>query len=372
MDSLLHNSDLDRHVTQKQRFGAARKILPLILGAAAAAALAWYGWSWWEAGRYVQSTDDAYVGGDITPVSPRIAGFIAELAVSDNQRVKAGDLLVKLDDRDDRAALARAAANVTAQQAALANLAATRNLQEAMIAQAEAEITATEAEVARTRDDVARYRTLTRDQIASVQRFQQADADYKKAVAADRKSRAALDAAQRRLNVIDTQRQEARASLDEAIAARDIARLNLGYTEIRAPMDGVVGNRSARLGAYVTAGTQLLSLVPADGLWVDANFKENQLGGLHAGQKVSIAADALPGARFDGVVASLAPATGAQFSIIPPENATGNFTRIVQRVPVRIRLSGAAAQLGELRPGLSVTVAVDERAAAAASQEAAR
>lgn len=371
MDSLSPDALVDVAPLRRTRLVAARKLLPFALAAGTILALAWYGWSWWEAGRFVQSTDDAYVGGDITPVSPRIAGFIAELAVTDNQRVKAGDLLVKLDDRDERAALARAAATVAAQEAALANLAATRNLQEAMIAQAAAEIAATEAEVARARDDAARYRTLTRDQIASVQRFQQADADYKKALAADRRSRAALDAARRRLDVIDTQRQEARAALDEAIAARDIARLNLGYTEIRAPIDGVVGNRTARLGAYVTAGTQLLSLVPADGLWIDANFKENQIGGLRPGQKVSIAADVLPGARFDGVVASLAPATGAQFSIIPPENATGNFTRIVQRVPVRIRLSGAAARLGKLRPGLSVTVAVDERVAAA-PREAAR
>src|SRR5690348_930825 len=301
MDSLLHNSDLDPPATRRHS-DAARKSFPLILGAAAAVALAWYGWSWWEACRFVQSTDDAYVGGDITPVSPRIAGFIAQLAVTDDQRGKAGELLARLDDREEGAALARAAANVDAQQAALANLAATRDLQQAMIAQAEAEIAATEAEVGRARDDAARYRALTKDQIASVQRFQQADADYKKALAADRKSRAALDAAQRRLDVIDTQRQEARAALDEAVAARDIAQLNLGYTEIRAPIDGVVGNRSARLGAYVTSGTQLLSLVPADGLWVDANFKENQLGGLHAGQKVSIAADALPGARLEGVV----------------------------------------------------------------------
>lgn len=360
MDTLLHSPGLDPPATRR-RSGTARKSLPLILGAAAAAALAWYGWSWWEAGRFVQSTDDAYVGGDITPVSPRIAGFIAELAVTDNQRVKAGDLLVKLDDRDDRAALARAAATVAAQEATLANLAATRNLQEAMIAQAEAEIAATEAEVARARDDAARYRALTKDQIASVQRFQQADADYKKALAADRKSHAALDAAQRRLDVIDTQRQEARAALDEAIAARDIAQLNLGYTEIRAPIDGVVGNRSARLGAYVTAGTQLLALVPADGLWVDANFKENQIGGLRPDQKVSITADALPGARFEGVVASLAPATGAQFSIIPPENATGNFTRIVQRVPVRIHFDPNQPDVARLRPGLSADVTVELR-----------
>jgi membrane fusion protein, multidrug efflux system len=161
--------------------------------------------------------------------------------------------------------------------------------------------------------------------------------------------------------VVDTQKEQARAALAQAEAERDLAQLDLEYTELRAPIDGVVGNRSARAGAYASVGAQLLAVVPSRGLWVDANFKESQLAGMHPGQPVSVAADVLPGDTFRGYVASLAPATGAQFSILPAENATGNFTKIVQRVPVRIQLDGSASTLGRLRPGLSVTVAVDER-----------
>jgi membrane fusion protein (multidrug efflux system) len=163
--------------------------------------------------------------------------------------------------------------------------------------------------------------------------------------------------------VIDTQKQKIAASLAQAVAQRDLAELNLGYTELRAPVDGVIGNRRARLGAYATIGAQLLAVVPAQGLWVDANFKENQLAHIHAGSPVNITADVLPGEVFHGHVASLAPATGAQFSILPAENATGNFTKIVQRVPVRVVLDGEGAKLGKLRPGLSVTAEVDDRPA---------
>ena len=196
---------------------------------------------------------------------------------------------------------------------------------------------------------------------ASVQRWQQADADYQKALAADARARAALEAAQRQLDVIDTQKQQTSAALAGAVADRDTAQLNLGYTELRAPIDGTVGNRSARTGAYATVGAQLISLVPAHGLWVDANFKESQLARMRAGMPVTIEADVLPGELLHGHVASLAPATGAVFSVLPPENATGNFTKIVQRVPVRVQLDGDADTLGMLRPGLSVTADVDER-----------
>jgi membrane fusion protein (multidrug efflux system) len=326
-----------------------------------AAGAGWYGYDWWAVGRFVESTDDAYVGGDVTVIAPKVAGFIAEVAVADNQEVHAGDLLVKLDDRDYRAALAKTAAAVAGQQATLANLHASGRLQEATIAQAQAELAATAAEVARSKYDVDRYRALSQDQFASAQRFQQADADYRKALAADAKARAALEAALRQLDVIDTQKQQAQAALAGAIADRDTAELNLGYTELRAPVDGTVGNRSARTGAYATVGAQLIALVPARGLWVDANFKENQLARLGAGLPATIMADVLPGKVFHGHVASLAPATGAVFSVLPAENATGNFTKIVQRVPVRILLDGDAGVLGRLRPGLSVTAEVDER-----------
>jgi len=322
---------------------------------------AWYGHQWWTVGRFIETTDDAYVGGDVTVIAPKVPGFIAKVEVTDNQAVHAGDLLVKLDDRDYRAALAKAVAAVAGQRATLANLDAQRSLQQAMIAQAKAELGATAAEITRTKDDVDRYRSLAQDHAASLQRFQQADADYQKALAADARARAALEAAQRKLDVIDTQKQQATAALAAAEAERDTAELNLSYTKLRAPIDGTVGNRSARDGAYATVGAQLISLVPAHGLWVDANFKENQLAHIRPGMPVTIDADVLPDDAFTGHVVSLAPATGAVFSVLPPENATGNFTKIVQRVPVRIALDGNAATLGKLRPGLSVTASVDER-----------
>jgi membrane fusion protein (multidrug efflux system) len=351
------NRDLQRSI---RRFDLRRFAffgLALLIGLGAM----WYGHQWWTVGRFIESTDDAYVGGDVTVIAPKVAGFIVEVAVTDNQAVHAGDLLVKLDDRDYRAALAKANAAVAAQEATLANLDATRRLQESMIAQAEAEVATADAEVARSRFDVVRYSRLASDQYASIQRFQQADADNKKAIAAVAKAQAALAAARRRLDVIDTRKQQTQAALDQAIAERELAQLNLGYTEVRAPIDGVVGNRSARNGAYAMVGAQLISLVPAHGLWVDANFKESQLAHICAGLPASIEADVLPDRVFRGHVASLAPATGASFSVLPPENATGNFTKIVQRVPVRILLDDGASTLGDLRPGLSVTAAVDER-----------
>ncbi len=320
-----------------------------------------YGYRWLTVGRFIESTDDAYVGGDITVIAPKVAGFIEQVAVTDNQVVEAGELLVKLDDRDYRAALARAEAAADAQRATLANLDATRRLQSAIIAQARAGVAASDAEVTRARDDQVRFRDLSAHSAASIQVFQKADADYKQALAQGQRTRAALDAAERQLDVIDTQKRQTEAALGEAVAGADLARLNVGYTELRAPLAGVVGNRSARTGAFASVGTQLVSIVPSQGLWIDANFKESQLARMQPGLRATITADVLPGHKFAGHVASLAPATGAQFSVLPAENATGNFTKIVQRVPVRILLDGDASTLGRLRPGLSVSADVDER-----------
>lgn len=347
--------------------GLKRLALYAAIGLVAIAVVA-YGYRWVTVGRFIESTDDAYVGGDITVIAPKVAGFIDQVAVTDNQRVEAGQLLVKIDDRDYKAALARAEAAADAQRATLANLEATRRLQTAVIAQAHAGIIAADAEVSRTHDDEVRFRDLSAHSAASIQVFQKADADYKEAVAQAQKSRAAVDAAERQLDVIDTQKRQTEAALAEALATVDLARLNLSYTELRAPIAGVVGNRSARQGAYASIGTQLVSLVPAQGLWIDANFKESQLARMKPGLRATVKADVLPGHDFVGHVASLAPATGAQFSVLPAENATGNFTKIVQRVPVRILLDGEASTLGRLRPGLSVTVDVDERAASAGAR----
>jgi membrane fusion protein (multidrug efflux system) len=342
-----------------------RKVL-IISGAALiiVAALAAFGHQWWTVGRFTESTDDAYVGGDITVIAPKVSGFIARVAVTDNQIVHAGDVLVELDNRDYVAARARAVAAVAAQDAAIANLAATRHLQQAVIAQAQAGINSADAEIERSQEEQIRYRRLEKLSAVSLQESQKADADYKNAIASGAGARAALAATQRQLDVIDSQNQQAAAALAQAKADRDVADLNLSYTELRAPMDGTVGNRAARAGSYANIGAQLMSLVPARGLWVDANFKESQLARMGAGQTVLVEADVLPGQVFRGRVASLAPATGAVFSVLPAENATGNFTKIVQRVPVRIVLDGDASALGQLRPGLSVVAKVDMRLAA--------
>lgn len=355
-------------ISIKQTRGQALQVLKatakrLAIGASVAlvgTSVSWYGWYWFTQGRYIQSTDDAYVGGEVTTLASKVPGFVQTVAVTDNQQVKAGDLLIKLDDRDYRAQLARAEAAVEAQNAALANLDAYHRLQYAAIEQARAEISATAAELERTKFDVDRYRILSDGQNASLQRYQQADADYKKAKAADQKARAALEASERKLDVIETQKHQARAALEAAVADRDLARINLGYTEVRSPIDGVIGNRGARVGSYAVTGAKLLSVVPNQGLWIDANFKENQLSGIREGLPVSIDVDLLPGKTLSGRVLSVAPATGAQFSVIPPENATGNFTKIVQRVPVRIAIDLQDDAM-YLRPGLSAEVHVDER-----------
>ncbi|MFZ6049783.1 HlyD family secretion protein [Pseudomonas sp. CR3202] len=339
-----------------------RTAVKLSIALAALLGVGVYGAHWWASGRYLEETDDAYVGGDVTVISPRVAGYIAELAVTDNQFVHAGDLLARIDDRDYRAALAKAEGAVHAEQALLANVDAQAALQEAVIRQGQAEIDATAAEEERARDDDRRYRTLVQRAAVSVESAQRAEATWKTARANAEKAHATLLAAQRQLDVIHSQRQQANAALEQAVAERDLARLDVGYTELRAPVDGYIGNRRGRVGGYVSAGTQLLAVVPAQGLWIDANFKEDQLARMTPGQAVTVEADVLPGKVFHGHLDSVAPATGAQFSILPPENATGNFTKIVQRVPVRIHLDPADNRLGELRPGLSVVVEVDTKA----------
>ncbi|HTB65433.1 MAG TPA: HlyD family secretion protein [Steroidobacteraceae bacterium] len=364
MNAVLDAVDRDAGLGQKARlrtWDLKRLALYAAIGVAALAIVG-YGNHWVTVGRFIETTDDAYVGGDITVIAPKVAGFIDRVAVTDNQPVQAGDLLVKLDDRDYRAALDRAQAAADAQQATLANLDATRRLQGAVIEQARAGVKSAAAELRRAHDDAERFRDLSAHAAASIQVYQKAAANYQQAAAEVEKSSAAVEAAERELEVIDTRKRQTQAALAEANANVEIAWLNLSYTELRSPIAGVVGNRSARTGAYAAIGTQLISVVPASGLWVDANFKESQLEHMHPGQRVTVTADVLPGHEFPGHVASLAPATGAEFSVLPAENATGNFTKIVQRVPVRVLLDGDPSTLGRLRPGLSVDVDVDERA----------
>ena len=317
-----------------------------------------YGRYWWTVGRFIESTDDAYAGCNVTAVSPHVAGFVAQILATDNQHVQAGQLLIRLDGRDFQAALAHAQAVAAKQQAALTGPEAKYVLQQAMVHQAEADLNAKSARATFAVADAVRYRQLASTTFGTRQNAERAAAVDEEAQSAIKSAQAGLTAARQQLTVLEAGIAEARAGVAQANADLETARLNFGYTEIRAPIDGYVGNRAAQVGAYVVNGAYLLSVIPAQGLWVDANFKEDQLGQMRPGQPATVVADVLPGKIFQGHVESLAPGTGAVLSVIPPENATGNFTKIVQRLPVKIVLEPGQATVVRLRPGLSVIAKV--------------
>lgn len=344
----------------------AKGVRKIVLSGVAAVGLmgaGWGGWSWWTEGRFIQSTDNAYVHSDITVVSPKVSAYVRDVRVGENQQVRAGDVLVVLDEQDFRTKAAEAAAAVAAQTAALGTLDSKRELQRALIDQAAADLASAEAEQRRAQQDYDRTRALASDSWASRQKLETADADLRKATAQVNRNRAALAAERDQLAVLQASRTETEAHLQQAEAVLQAARNDLENTVVRAPVDGVVGNRGVQVGQYARPGVQLLSLVPLPDVYVVANFKETQLERMRPGQTVTVEIDAYPGQTLDGKVESFAPASGSQFSLLPPENATGNFTKIVQRVPVRIALPRDNALAGLLRPGLSVVAAVDTRGA---------
>jgi membrane fusion protein (multidrug efflux system) len=338
-----------------------RKHLILAALAAILVLVAGGGWHWWTVWRFLQSTDDAYVESDTSVISPKVEGYIADVRVRNNQLVHKGDVLFAIDDSDFKARELAAEGAVASEKAAIATYSSRLALQQAVIAEAAAEVSSDEADLAQRQADYKRYQTLVTTDFASRQRFEQAEADARKSTAALAKSRAAFGAAQQQLSVLKSQRREAEAKLAQAEASLSLARNDLDNTVIRAPVSGVAGNRAGQIGQYVKAGTQLLSLVPLPHVYVTANFKETQLTRMRPGQKAEVSVDAYPDQPIDGRVESFAPASGAEFSILPPDNATGNFTKIVQRVPVRIRLPAHGPLADLLRPGLSVVVTVDTR-----------
>ena len=302
-----------------------RKPLGVLVLLVLVAALAG-GWYWWRVARFIESTDDAYVAADISAVSPKVEGYVREVRVTDNQEVKAGDVLVVIDDRDFAARLDQARASRDAQRAALMMLEMRRTWQKAVIDQAEASVTSAEAELRRAQLELVRQRDLAKADVASRQKFEGADADQRKAEAGLVRARAALAAERDQLGVLEAERRQDEAKLQQAEAAVRLAQNDLDDTVIRAPIDGVVGNKGVQVGQLVKAGTLLLALVPLPQVYVVANFKETQLAGMRPGQKVRLSFDALPGRTLRGYVESIAPASGALFSLLPPENATGNFT----------------------------------------------
>ncbi|WP_173977238.1 HlyD family secretion protein [Magnetospirillum sp. LM-5] len=319
---------------------------------------AFFGWRWWTDLRFEQTTDDAYVEGDITHLSAKVAGHVAAVLAADNQAVKAGDVLLRLDDRDQRARRDEAAALVAARAAQLEQLDDKVAVQLALLTQAGAGISAAQADLVRSRADLERTRALVRDDYVSRQRFDKETADAAKAEAGLKGSAAGANAAKRQVAVLESDRAIAIAQLDQAKAQLTLAESDLDSTIIRAPIDGIVGNRAARLGSYVRPGQHLLTVVPVHGLWVEANFKETQLTRIRPGQVARLKVDAFPDVELTGRVASFSPASGAKFSLLPPENATGNFTKVVQRVPVRIELAADHPLIGRLAPGLSVVATV--------------
>lgn len=298
-------------------------------------------------------TNDARVSADYTLVAPKVAGYVAQVNVQDNQSVKAGDLLATLDDRDFRVALETARAALQVSQAKQLSAQAQLAQQQATINQAKASLEASDAAAHYAGQNAARYNQLYKSGTIAADDQQKADANHRAASATVRQSKAALDAAIRQINVLQAAVRQADADVAAAQASVDQAQLNLSYTRIRAPVDGMVGQRTIRAGAYVSAGTRLLAIVPLQQVYISANFLETQLTDVQQGQKVSITVDALPGRTFTGHIDSIAPATGATFSAIAPDNATGNYTKVVQRLPVKIVLDAGQPDMAQLRVGMS-------------------
>jgi membrane fusion protein (multidrug efflux system) len=315
------------------------------------------GWAWARSGG-AAFTDNAYVRGDITSLAPKVGGYVTSVEVQDNQAVRAGDVLFRIDDRDYRARLAQAEANVDAARARLANIVEETRLQRSLVRQAQAQRSAALADLGLARKTSERRRALIEGGAVSQAQVDESDAGRTRAEAAAAASAATIDAQRQRIEVLGTQREAAAAAVVQAEAARELARIDLEYTVVRAPVSGIVGNRQVRVGRLVAPGTPLLDIVPVADLFVVANFKETQLGHILPGQTARIRVDGYPDVTFEGVVDSFAPGSGSAFSLIPADNATGNFVRVVQRVPVKIRLTRNPL-LGRLVPGLSARVEIE-------------
>ena len=341
----------------------------LLIGAAAlvmkVAVIAW-AWDYWTAGRFIESTDDAYVGADSTTVAPKVSGYIKDVLVGDNEAVKAGQVLARIDDADYRTTVAQAQANIAAAKADIAALQADITRQASVIDSAQATVTADRANATFAQQDRERYADLVKTGYGTVQRAQSTEASVRAANAQVVRDEAALTAAIRQKDTMAAQLAKAEAELKRDEALADQAALNLGYATITAAVDGTVGARSLRVGQYVQAGTQLMQVVPLHAVYVKANFKETQLTHMYQGQPATVTVDAFPGVKFKAYIDSLAPASGQEFALLPPDNATGNFTKVVQRVPVKIAIEdtsiqGGGALAGRLRPGMSVEAAVNTK-----------
>ncbi|MEJ2125676.1 MAG: HlyD family secretion protein, partial [Alphaproteobacteria bacterium] len=333
-------------------------LLPLVLLGGA-----WYGYQWFTVGRFIESTDDAYVGADSATLSAKVSGYVVAVEAGDNAHVKTGAVIARIDDGDYRLAVQAAQDAVASQQASIERIAHQITAQNATVLQAKAQLRSAKAGALRADLELKRQTNLARRDFASQQALEAAQANHDQAAASVESANAAVSAARANIEVLKAQQLEAKGALKQLQTALEKAKRDLSFTVIRAPFDGVVGNRAMQLGDYVQPGQRLATLVPLNAVYIDANFKETQVQALKAGQPVDIEVDAVPGRTFKGTVASLAPASGSVFSLLPPDNATGNFTKVVQRLPVRIHVSLAPDEQGLLRPGMSVVVYVNTKKA---------
>lgn len=345
-------------VMARPRVSLMRRALPLI-GLLLLAGVAYYGWHWWTVGRFEETTDDAFLQADKVVVAPRIAGVVSSVLVADNQAVRAGDVLARIDDRDYQVALSMAVADQAKAEAGLLGAGAALAQQGAQVQVSEAGVADAQAALGFSAQEATRYHNLLQTGSGTLQRQQQTDMDLHQKLAELTKAKASLDAAEKQVDSLKALQASLAASLDGARAKVEQARLNLTYTTITAPVSGTVGDRSLRVGQVVAAGSNLLTVVPMGrDIYLVANFKETQVGDITIGQPVQFEIDAFGNHEFHGHVASFSPGTGSQFALLPPENATGNFTKIAQRVPVKIALDGSDPLLPRLRPGLSADVTV--------------
>lgn len=336
----------------------AAAILGLVLALGAGAH---YGHYWWTTGSYLVSTDDAYVGAKSATLSPKVSGYISDIVVADNARVSAGDVIARIDDGDYKLAVQAARDQIAIQQAAIERLGQQVTAQQAAVDQARAQVASAKAAATRADLELKRQQDLASRQVSSRQLLEQAQAANEQAIASVKAAEAALESATANVGVIQAQQEEARRTLKQSETSLAKAERDLSFTVIRAPFDGVIGNRAVQIGDYVQPTQRLASLVPLDAIYIDANFKETQLARVQPGQPVHISVDAFPEHDLEGKVASIAPASGSVFSLLPPDNATGNFTKIVQRLPVRILVPAAIAEKSLLRPGMSVVVSVNTK-----------
>ncbi|MBZ9999431.1 MULTISPECIES: HlyD family secretion protein [unclassified Mesorhizobium] len=352
--------------TPPKKKRSVRSFLLPIIGVALLGAGAWYGYDYWTTGRFMISTDDAYVQADMAFISPKISGYVDQVKVSENQQVKAGDPLLTVDDGDYKIAVAQAEAQIATLARMLDRIDAQTKAAQASLQQAQAAKTADQAAAANAARAQQRAAQLLKTHVGTQAQLDDAQTALDQANAALVGADAQIAAAQANIGVLEAQRAESASTLASLQLNRDKAARDLSFTVLKAPYDGVVGNRSVEQGDLVSPGQKLAVIVPMNKLYIVANFKETQLARLVPGEKVRISVDAIDGEPIEGTVSSLAPASGAVFSLLPPENATGNFTKVVQRVPVRIDVPADALKSGRLRAGLSVVVAVDSRTAPAA------